>query len=161
MSEKCFACGSSFEPVEGPKHKYMLSSSGCWKAYGELLAREYVNPMLFGAVHRLTVDAYALQHPGDPADRRARQSVWVHYAALHLALQETEDHSRIPSIMQKLTAGTFPMLPPAPTKFEVTLEDVLAQGVSNHVSAVRAWADCAFNAWAELENQTRAMLKSL
>ena len=78
MSEKCFACGGSFEPVEGPTHKYMLSSSGCWKAYGELLAREYENPMLFGAVHRLTVDAYALQHPGDPSDRRARQSVWVH-----------------------------------------------------------------------------------
>jgi hypothetical protein len=60
-----------------------------------------------------------------------------------------------------LTAVTFPALPPAPSKFDVTLEDVLAQGVSNHVSAVRVWADCAFNAWAELEDQTAAMLKSL
>lgn len=161
MNDKCFACGGSFVSVEGPTHKYMLSSPGCWNAYGEVLAREYENPILFGAVHRLTVDAYALQHPGDASDRRARQSVWVHYAALHLSLRNSEDHSRIPSIMQKLTLRTFPALPPAPAHFEVTLEDVLAQGETNHVSAVKAWADCAFEAWAELEDQTVAILKSL
>ena len=103
MIDKCFACGGSFVAVEGPTHQYMASSPGCWNAYGEVLAREYENPMLFGAVHRLTVDAYALQHPGDASDRRARQSVWVHYAALYLSLRDNEDHSRIPSIMQKLT----------------------------------------------------------
>lgn len=161
MNDKCFACGGSFVAVEGPTHEYMLSSPGCWNAYGGVLAREYENPMLFGAVHRLTVDAYALQHPGDASDRRARQSVWVHYAALYLSLHKQEAHSRIPSVMQKLVAGTFPALPPPPARFDVTLEDVLAQGEINHVSAVKAWADCAFEAWAELEDQTVAMLKSL
>ncbi len=117
--------------------------------------------MLFGAVHRLTVDAYALQHPGDASDRRARQSVWVHYAALYLSLRKKEDHSRIASVMQKLTARIFPALPSAPARFDVTLEDVLAQGETNHVSAVKAWADCAFEAWAGLEDQAIAMLKSL
>ena len=82
MEQPCFSCGGCFERHEGPTHKYMLSSPGCWKAYGELLAREYGNPLLFGAVHRLTVDAYALQHPGNPSDRRATQSVWIHYVAL-------------------------------------------------------------------------------
>lgn len=161
MSDKCFACGGSFVAVEGPTHEYMLSSPGCWKAYGELLAREYESPMLFGAVHRLTVDAYALQHPGDASDRRARQSVWIHYAALYLSLRKEEDNSRIPSVMQKLTVRTFPALPPAPAQFNVTLEDVLAQGETNHVSAVKVWADCAFKAWTELEDQTVAILKSL
>lgn len=161
MNDKCFACGGSFVSVEGPTHEYMLSSPGCWNAYGGVLAREYENPILFGVVHRLTVDAYALQHPGKASDRRARQSVWVHYAALRLSLRNSEDHSRIPSIMQKLTLRTSPALPPAPAHFEVTLEDVLAQGETNHVSAVKAWADCAFKAWAELEDQTVAMLKSL
>jgi hypothetical protein len=161
MSEKCFACGGSFVAVEGPTHKYMLSSPACWKAYGELLTREYESPVLFGAVHRLTVDAYALQHPGDPPDRSARQSVWVHYAALYFCLHKQEDHLRIPSVMQKLTAGTHPALPPAPARFDVTLEDVLAQGERNHVSAVKAWADCALKAWAELEDQAVAMLKAL
>ena len=161
MSDKCFACGGRFVAVEGPTHKYMLSSPGCWNAYGELLAREYESPVLFGAVHRLTVDAYALQHPGDASDRRARKSVWVHYAALYLSLRKKEDHSRIPAIMQKLTVRTFPALPLAPAQFDVTLEDVLARGKTNHISAVKAWADSAFEAWAELEDQTVAMLKSL
>jgi Family of unknown function (DUF5946) len=161
MNDKCFACGGSFVSVEGPTHEYMLSSPGCWNAYGGVLAREYESPMLFGAVHRLTVDAYALQHPGDASDRRARQSVWVHYAALYLSLRNNEDHSRIPSVMQKLVAGTFPALPSVPAQFDVTLEYVLAQGETNHVSAVKAWADCAFKAWAELEDQTVAILKSL
>lgn len=161
MIDKCFACGGSFVAVEGPTHKYMLSSSGCWKAYGEVLAREYESPMLFDAVHRLTVDAYALQHPGDASDRRARQSVWVHYAALYLSLRKQEDRWRIPSVMQKLTRRTYPALPPTPAQFDVTLEDVLTQGETNHVSAVKAWADCTFEAWAELEDQTVAMLKSL
>lgn len=161
MNDKCFACGGSFVAVEGPTHIYMHSSPGCWNAYGGVLEREYESPMLFGAVHRLTVDAYALQHPGDASDRRARQSVWVHYAALYLSLHKKEDHSRIPSVMRKLTVRTFPALPPAPTQFDFTLEDVLAQGEANHVSAVKAWADCAFKAWAELEDQTVAMLKSL
>ena len=63
--------------------------------------------------------------------------------------------------MQKLTVRTFPALPLAPAQFDVTLEDVLARGKTNHISAVKAWADSAFEAWAELEDQTVAMLKSL
>ena len=48
---------------------------------------------------------------------------------------------------------TFPASPPAPAHLDVTLEDVLAQGETNHVSAVKAWA--------ELKDQSVAMLKSL
>lgn len=161
MTEKCFACGGAFVPVDGPTHKYMLSSPGCWHAYGALLTREYENPALFGAAHRLTVDAYALQHPGDPSDRRARQSVWVHYAALHLALHKKMDFASIASIMQSLTNSVFPTLPPAPAHFDVTLADVLAQGEPNHVTAVRAWADCTFQAWIDLEDETRSLLNAL
>jgi len=83
----------------------MLSTAGCWSCYGDLLAREYENPVLFGAVHRLTVDSYALQHPGDTNDRRAIQSVWVHYAALQLALEHKCPLTDIPPVMQKLAGG--------------------------------------------------------
>jgi hypothetical protein len=41
--------------------------------YGEMLAREYGDPAYF-RVHQLTVDTYAVQHPG-PRERRAIQSV--------------------------------------------------------------------------------------
>jgi hypothetical protein len=68
----------------------MLGSPGCWAAYGRVLEREYSDPVLFGAAHRLTVDAYALQHPGDPRERRAVQSFWLHGASLWLVLPWTK-----------------------------------------------------------------------
>lgn len=159
MMGRCFACGGEFENRIGPTHKYMLSSPGCWAAYGELLAREYQNPVLFGAVHRLTVDAYALQHPGDPLDRRARQSVWVHYIALYLAFRMGKEHAAIPPVMQRLAGGVFPELPSAPKRFSVTLSDVAAQGEKNHVSAVTAWAKDAFEAWSALESEAISLIR--
>ena len=158
MAQPCFSCGGSFEPYEGPTHKYMRSSPGCWKAYGELLAREYENPLLFGAVHRLTVDAYALQHPGDPSDRRATQSVWIHYAALHLALVEEVSHASIPAKMQTLASKTLPPLPPAPQSHSITLADVVAEEASNHVPAVQRWAASAYSAWKPLRRDVSRLL---
>ena len=99
MAERCFACGGGFAPADGGAHPYMRSSPGCWAAYGALLAREHQDQALFGAAHRLTVDADALQRPGDTADLGARQSVWVHYAALHLALIERRPFAGIPAII--------------------------------------------------------------
>lgn len=161
MNEGCFACGGIFEAMSGPTHEYMQSSPGCWHGYGTLLAREYQDRGLFGAVHRLTVDAYALQHPGDPTDRRARQSIWVHYAALHLALHARTDHARIAPMMQKLVTANLPPLPPPPVKFDVTLADVLARGKSDHVAAVTAWANSAFRAWAALAEPTATLLEAV
>ena len=161
MKQPCFSCGGDFERCDGPTHKYMLSSPGCWKAYGELLAREYENTQLFGAVHRLTVDAYALQHPGDLSDRRATQSVWIHYAALHLALVDEVSHATIPARMQALTNKTFPPLPPVPPSHSVTLADVVAEKASNHVLAVRTWAESAYGEWEPLRRDVAELLVDL
>lgn len=158
----CFACGGTFEAVDGPVHEYMLSTPGCWAAYGELLAREYENPALFGAAHRLTVDAYALQHPGDPGDRRAMQSVWVHFVALHLVLEGDRSTGRVPAIMQRLAARKdFPMLPDPPRDFAVTHADVLARPSADHVVAVRDWAACAYRAWQPLRSEVELLLATL
>lgn len=40
----CFSCGGLFPDIDGPTHRYMTSSAGCWSVYGEVLAREYSNP---------------------------------------------------------------------------------------------------------------------
>lgn len=39
--KKCFSCGGLYPNVDGPVHKYMDSSPGCWAIYGEVLAKEY------------------------------------------------------------------------------------------------------------------------
>ncbi|WP_125471486.1 MULTISPECIES: DUF5946 family protein [unclassified Sphingomonas] len=159
--ERCPGCGGFFPATAGPTHSYMLSTPGCWAAYGRLLTREYENPALFGAVHRLTVDAHALQHPGDPSDRRAVQSVWVHYAALRLAFARRRPLAGITPIMQKLAKGHFASLPDIPIGFAITHADVLAAPVASHVPMVREWARCAYDAWAALGEPTDILLDRL
>ncbi|HED04410.1 MAG TPA: hypothetical protein ENI60_06555, partial [Candidatus Fraserbacteria bacterium] len=82
---ECVGCGGQFPEIDGPVHRYMESSPGCWAAFGEVLAREYSDPIYFG-VHRLTVDAYAVQHPGSPS-RQSIRSVGVHLIRLCLFLE--------------------------------------------------------------------------
>src|ERR1700688_1721358 len=60
---RCIGCQAEFARIDGPTHEYVLSSPGCWAAYGEVLAREYRDYRL-ARLHRLTVDTYAVQHPG-------------------------------------------------------------------------------------------------
>ncbi len=160
-SKRCFGCGGIFTDESGTTHKYMLSTPGCWSSYGDLLAREYQNPVLFGAVHRLTVDAYALQHPGDTNDRRAIQSVWVHYAALQLAFEHRRPLADIPPVMQKLAGGSFPPLPAIPPQFAITHADVIAEPLDNHAALVRDWAHCAYDAWSGLNQPTKKLLNRI
>ena len=68
----------------------MESSPSCWAAYGEVLAREYNDPA-FMAAHRLTVDAYAVQHPGRPSPQSI-QSVALHLISLCLVLEQELYH---------------------------------------------------------------------
>jgi Family of unknown function (DUF5946) len=39
------------------------SATGCKEKYGEMLALEFEQPSVFGAVHHLTVICYNIQHP--------------------------------------------------------------------------------------------------
>jgi hypothetical protein len=160
-SQRCFACGGYFAASDGPTHAYMLSTPGCWAAYGELLAREYESPTLFGATHRLTVDAYALQHSGNAGDRRAVQSVWVHFAALFLILEGGKPFGEVTPLMRRLAKSVFPPLPAGPKCFVLTHADVLAAPPQEHVSAVRSWANSAYEAWAHLRGPTQDLLASL
>lgn len=83
---RCPGCAACFPDTPGPTHPYMESSSGCWAAFGDVLAREYSDPVYFD-IHRLSVDAYAVQHPGRPS-RQSIQSVGVHLVRLHLFLEQ-------------------------------------------------------------------------
>jgi Family of unknown function (DUF5946) len=67
----CIGCG--VPAIDGPTHRYMESSPGCWHAYGEVLAQEYSDEA-FRAAHRLTSDTCAVQHPGRPSPQSIRSS---------------------------------------------------------------------------------------
>ncbi len=104
----CVGCGAVFEDREGPTHRYLESSPGCWASYGEVLAREYSDFPAYGALHRLTVDTYAVQHPGRPSPQ-CIQSVALHLMSLCLVLEREIEPRRATEFLQTVgpAQGTF------------------------------------------------------
>lgn len=147
--ETCPGCGAEFPPFNGATHPYMRSSSGCWAAFGAVLAREYADPTLF-AVHRLSVDAYAVQHPGDPSSRPAVQSVGLHLARLTLQLERGLSAERANAVMLQLTEykARFHWLEPPASLGAVTVAQVAPLAdPAQHAEGVRAWSRSALDAW--------------
>lgn len=158
--EACPGCGASFPPRDGPVHAYMLSSPACWAAYGEVLAREYSDPALLG-IHRLSVDAYAVQHPGRES-RKSIQSVGVHSLLLCLALEHELDPEQANEAILAIgeIKHRFTWLDPPSSLGELTVEHVLAASTADeHVARVRAWARSAWMAWTPHHAQIRQWLQ--
>ena len=63
---KCYGCGALVNNIEGQPHKYIGAPQGCWDLHGKSLAKEYGEYNYPELTHRLTVDTYAIQHPGQP-----------------------------------------------------------------------------------------------
>lgn len=146
---KCQGCGGLFPDVAGPTHRYMESCPGCWTVYGEVLAREYSDPAYF-AVHRLSVDTYAIQHPGKPS-RQSIQSVGLHLIRLSLLLEQRLDSRYANDAMRAATKIKHAMTwlePPASLGTLTVAEVITAKTPEQHVSMVRNWAHSAWQAWS-------------
>lgn len=116
--------------------------------YGDVLAREYASPVLM-RVHRLTVDAYAVQHPGVP-ERRSIQSVWVHLAGLYLTVERGLSHDFARRVIGALTgeAERLAWLLPPDGLGAITVADVArATDTGAHEEEVHRWARSAWAAW--------------
>ncbi len=153
--ERCPGCGGEFAPRLGVVHRYMTSSPACWAAFGIVLAAEYAEPELM-PVHRLSVDAFAVQHPGD-GSRQAIQSVGLHLSRLHMQLEAKLTPSQANEFM--LRAGRrkeeLPVLAP-PNSFKVTVAKVApVAGTAAHEPAVREWAESAWADWVHVHDFIR------
>jgi len=127
----------------------MAASSGCWQAFGEVLAAEFGRPG-WGSEHRLTVDTYAAQHPGED-DRKQRQSVAIHLVALCHRLELGLDPKSLLTATQHITAEKheWPYLT-APRTYPTTVVDVLeATTAEEHLALVRRWAEATWEAWSD------------
>jgi hypothetical protein len=154
--EKCPGCGGAFEAEAGPVHPYMDSSPACWAAYGRILAAEYSDPRLM-RIHRLSVDSFAVQHPGD-GSRRAIQSVGLHLARLYVELEHDASPEESNAFMLRAAArkAELPLLP-APPAFETTTADVAPlAGTAQHEAAVRMWARSAWLSYAHAHDLIRS-----
>lgn len=137
-------------------HSYMESSSACWAAFGRILAAEYSDPALM-AVHRLSVDAFAVQHPGG-GSRRAIQSVGLHLARLHFQLESGPEPEQANAFMLRAAARKkeLPRLTKPPS-FRITTADVApVAGTAAHPQSVREWAESAWQAWSHAHEFIRA-----
>ena len=87
---RCPGCGALVPDVPGLPHPYIGASAGCWEIFGQILAKEYGDYGYPITTHQLTVDAYAVQHPGQP-ERRSIQSVNSHLISLYHPRAELVD----------------------------------------------------------------------
>ena len=154
---RCPGCGGLFPDVTGPTHRYMTSVPGCWDAFGEVVGREF-SGWWIGEVHRLVVDSYAVQHPGD-GTRRAIQSVALHLVALHLTLEKGVAPETVTRVLQAGADGpvAFTLLePPLDPKWRTVLDVLPAKDLSEHERMVRAWAASAWEGWRDHHARVRA-----
>ena len=150
MMTSCVGCGGPFPAADGPTHRYMESSPGCWACFGNVLAREY-SDLQYGAVHRLTVDTYAVQHPGQPSQQTIR-SVALHAISLCAIFEEgLELHQATKAIQQAAKNNDrFEWLTPPTSMGSLTVADVhRARNAEEHAQRVRQWAASAWSAWSE------------
>ena len=135
----------------------MVSSPACFAAFTTLLAHEYSDPAL-RPTHRLTVDTYAVQHPGRSDVPQAVQSVGLHLARLGLQIERMMPPKQTNDVMLGLGRHKASLVHLAPPRsFELTVADVIPwAGTERHAVQVRAWAETTWIDWAEHHAYIRA-----
>jgi len=165
MQQRCLCpdCKASVPDIAGPVHAYLGANPGCWKLYGEVLVREYGNPVYI-KTHRLTVDAYASQHPGKNQPRSA-QSVNLHLMALYLTLEKqmpSDFVTRLLGTAVKTKKAQFVWLTPPISLGVLTVADVVsAQSPEEHAEKVRAWAKSVWQAWQPYRSDIERLAKEV
>lgn len=155
----CPGCGLVLDANDGPTHPYLGASAACWALYGELLAREF-GPLDYPPEHRLTMDAYAVQHPGVP-ERRSVQSVAVHLMSLCLVLERGLAPERATPVLGRLPKKDLDLRwlePPRPNGTLTLRTPLEAAAGEEHARAVEAWARDVWEAWSAHHDTARGWL---
>ena len=162
---KCIGCGALVKEIaDGATHRYLGASPGCWAIFGQVLAKEYESarhggqPDRHSGVHRLTVDAYCVQHPGVPS-KQTIQSVAVHLISLYSVLERGHDAEKALRLIRRAVSHSekFFWLEPPMDMGATTVVDVRrARTFFEHERLVRKWAEASWAAWSEHHAQIRS-----
>jgi hypothetical protein len=147
MSEtRCPGCGLTMPASDRITYDgYFNTSQECWSVFTEVIGAEFSNAVLFGQVHQLTVDAYAVQHAGGP---HPDKSVTVHLTGLHLVLDRGVPPMSVPPLLQQLVTRVreWPHYEPPPVDaWRRTIFDVAT--ADDHAAAVRDWSAGVWAGW--------------
>jgi hypothetical protein len=157
----CIGCGARVPDVDGPTHRYVGASPGCWAILGEVQMRGYDDAAF--AIGQLGVDAYMAQHPGTPSPQSI-QSVTVHLIGLCLQREYalSGEHSRRAMVQAERHKQEFRWLPPPATLGALTIVDVRdIQDRALFSPMVRRWAEAVWQAWSPHHAAVRAWVARL
>jgi hypothetical protein len=140
MTDFCTGCGRA---VEG-------GTAGCRAEFDSLVGRDFGDPRFF-AVHRLFVDAYALQHPDEFC--ASAKSLAAHLVGLHLILDGKADPATGTEALRRWLDGPGRLAKPAVPADRGTLTLADLAGIDDPQawqSAVTAWARDIWHNWRDL-----------
>lgn len=146
----CPGCGLQMPVSDTAAYQgYYNTSPECWDVYTEVLGSEFSNAVLFGQVHQLTVDTYAVQHSGAV---HPDKSIAIHLCGLHLVLDRGMAPTSVPRLLQRLADAVqvWSHFPPPTDRGTLTVFDVaLSDSVEEHIKSVREWAGMVWAAWSQ------------
>ena len=146
---RCEACGAS-----------LPEGTDCQGLFDEILAREF-GDFRYGRLHRLTVDAYSLQHP--ERYMRSGKSFAAHLTGMCAALDGDLPHDINRSVQQWLNGPQRiprPEEPPPGRRGELTIEYVFgAADPEEHLDRVTEWARSTWSAWSAYHDLAREWIE--
>ena len=132
--------------------------AGCLQLFQEILAREF-SDYRYARIHRLTVDAYSLQHPDKYM--HSGKSFAAHLTGMCAAI-EREDVSSINQVIQKWLSTNPQIEKPAhipERRGDLTITYIhSAADADEHIERVREWAREVWTAWAEHDDLARRLI---
>lgn len=160
----CPGCGAEVPEADGPVHAYVASSPGCWETFGEVQTDE-AQRFGYPAAHRVAVDAYMAQHPGDGSDRRDRQSVFVHLVGLCAVVEHRLPHTYATKLLGQVIrrrGGDFPVLQRTEGAGALTvLHMVGSTDLADYERRAREWAAAVWASWSAQHELIRSELATV
>ncbi|PKL88653.1 MAG: hypothetical protein CVV23_08970 [Ignavibacteriae bacterium HGW-Ignavibacteriae-2] len=150
---KCKGCGALVLNVNGPVHKYIGAVAGCWNIYCKILKREY-GEYNRTDIHRLTVDTYSVQHPGNKSPLTI-QSMAVHLLGLYYCIEKGFSSEEVTEIVRRSlkNKSQFYWLEPPKKQSYLNIVDVFkTKNFTEHEGIVRDWAFQTWKDWQEYHN---------
>ena len=131
----------------------------CRALFDEMIAREF-SDYRYGRRHRLTVDAYSLQHPG--SFMRSGKSFAAHLTGM-CAEFEFNDPAKVNKSVQLWLSGSKEIPKPhcLPSHHgSLTIAFLYgAEGAVEYLERVREWAACVWEAWSQHHNLARLWIQ--
>lgn len=143
----CAGCGLN---IEG-------GTEGCQHLFEELVGRDF-SDVRYGRLHGMLVDTYCLQHP----DRYcvSGKSLAAHLCGLCWMIERGGNRGQPYEILRRWLDGPKKLDKPALPSFRGTVTIASVQGTTpeSHKSALEAWANDVWAAYAPLHAQGRTWL---